>query len=133
MGHAAVFNLYSCVPRGNESFLAVRPTVSFLRLAAIPAVPHRWDAWCPRSKRSGLVLPQADLSIMTPRYNRLWALSDAIHSCRGTRCCTEVIVVDDESSDATRHLSLANNMTSSKYWGKAGAFKRSTMHGLGSG
>ena len=34
MGHAAVFYLYSCVPRRNELFLVVRPTVSFLRLAA---------------------------------------------------------------------------------------------------
>jgi glycosyltransferase involved in cell wall biosynthesis len=42
-----------------------------------------------------------DVSVIIPSYNRLWCLPKAIESCRNTRCCTEIIVVDDGSTDDT--------------------------------
>ena len=44
---------------------------------------------------------KTDLSVLIPTYNRLWSLPEAIESCRGTECRTEVIVVDDGSTDKT--------------------------------
>lgn len=42
---------------------------------------------------------QIDVSIIIPTYNRLWCLPRAVSSCRGARCRTEIIVVDDGSTD----------------------------------
>jgi hypothetical protein len=42
-----------------------------------------------------------DISVIIPSHNRLWALPQAIASCRTTRCCTEIIVIDDGSTDGT--------------------------------
>ncbi len=42
-----------------------------------------------------------DVSVIIPTYNRLWCLSKAIDSCRHTKCQTEIIVVDDGSTDGT--------------------------------
>lgn len=42
-----------------------------------------------------------DVSIIIPTYNRLWSLPRAIESCRNTKCRTEIIVVDDGSTDGT--------------------------------
>ena len=42
-----------------------------------------------------------DVSVVIPTYNRLWSLPDAVQSCRGARCATEIIVVDDGSTDGT--------------------------------
>ena len=42
-----------------------------------------------------------DVSIVIPAYNRLWCLPKAIDSCRNTLCKTEIIVVDDGSTDGT--------------------------------
>lgn len=42
-----------------------------------------------------------DVSVIIPTYNRLWSLPRAIESCRNTRCNTEIIVVDDGSTDGT--------------------------------
>jgi glycosyltransferase involved in cell wall biosynthesis len=42
-----------------------------------------------------------DVSVIIPTYNRLWCLPKAIESCRNTKCCTEIIVVDDGSTDGT--------------------------------
>ncbi|RUT07182.1 hypothetical protein DSM106972_024430 [Dulcicalothrix desertica PCC 7102] len=42
-----------------------------------------------------------DVSVIIPTYNRLWSLPKAIESCRHTRCQTEIIVVDDGSTDGT--------------------------------
>ena len=42
-----------------------------------------------------------DVSVIIPTYNRLWALPDAVNSCRDARCNTEIIVVDDGSTDGT--------------------------------
>ncbi|MEY2565395.1 MAG: hypothetical protein QOH88_3588 [Verrucomicrobiota bacterium] len=43
----------------------------------------------------------ADVSIIIPTYNRLWSLPQALDSCRGNSCQTEIIVVDDGSTDET--------------------------------
>jgi glycosyltransferase involved in cell wall biosynthesis len=42
-----------------------------------------------------------DVSIIIPTYNRLWCLPRAINSCRNTTCKTEIIVIDDGSTDGT--------------------------------
>ncbi len=42
-----------------------------------------------------------DVSVIIPAYNRLWCLPRAIESCRNTLCNTEIIVVDDGSTDGT--------------------------------
>ena len=42
-----------------------------------------------------------DVSVIIPTYNRLWCLPRAINSCRQTKCKTEIIVVDDGSTDGT--------------------------------
>lgn len=42
-----------------------------------------------------------DVSIIIPTYNRLWSLPKAVESCRHNTCRTEIIVVDDGSSDGT--------------------------------
>lgn len=42
-----------------------------------------------------------DVSVIIPTYNRLWCLPKAIESCRHTHCQTEIIVVDDGSTDGT--------------------------------
>jgi glycosyltransferase involved in cell wall biosynthesis len=42
-----------------------------------------------------------DVSVIIPAYNRLWCLPRAIESCRNTNCTTEIIVVDDGSTDGT--------------------------------
>jgi glycosyltransferase involved in cell wall biosynthesis len=43
----------------------------------------------------------ADVSVIIPTYNRLWALPKAVESCRGTECKVEILVVDDGSDDGT--------------------------------
>lgn len=42
-----------------------------------------------------------DVSVIIPTYNRLWSLPRAINSCLNTTCITEIIVVDDGSTDGT--------------------------------
>lgn len=46
-------------------------------------------------------LKTIDVSIIIPTFNRLWCLPRAIDSCRNTICSTEIIVVDDGSTDGT--------------------------------
>src|ERR1700730_15307141 len=41
------------------------------------------------------------ISIIIPSYHRLWYLPTAIDSCRKDKCLTEIIVVDDGSTDGT--------------------------------
>ena len=41
------------------------------------------------------------ISIIIPTYNRLWSLPEAIDSCRSSNGMTEIIVVDDGSTDGT--------------------------------
>lgn len=42
-----------------------------------------------------------DVSVIIPTYNRLWSLPRAVQSCQGTKCRTEIIVIDDGSTDGT--------------------------------
>ncbi len=42
-----------------------------------------------------------DVSVIIPTYNRLWCLPRAIESCLNSNCITEIIVVDDGSTDGT--------------------------------
>ena len=42
-----------------------------------------------------------DISIIIPSYNRLWSLKKAIESCRDIQSKTEIIVIDDGSTDGT--------------------------------
>jgi len=46
-------------------------------------------------------MTQVDVTVIIPSYNRLWSLPRAIDSCRNTKCTTEIIVVDDCSTDGT--------------------------------
>jgi glycosyltransferase involved in cell wall biosynthesis len=47
------------------------------------------------------LLPKVDVSVIIPTYNRLWCLPRAINSCLNTACTTEIIIVDDGSTDGT--------------------------------
>jgi glycosyltransferase involved in cell wall biosynthesis len=42
-----------------------------------------------------------DISVIIPTFNRIWCLPEAIESCRHDACSTEIIVVDDGSTDGT--------------------------------
>ncbi len=42
-----------------------------------------------------------DVSVIITTYNRLWALPAAVGSCRDNDCATEIVVVDDGSTDGT--------------------------------
>ena len=42
-----------------------------------------------------------NVSIIIPTFNRLWSLPKAVESCLHDQCRTEVIVVDDGSTDGT--------------------------------
>ena len=44
---------------------------------------------------------EMDVSVIIPTYNRLWCLPKAINSCRNTQCQTEIIIIDDGSTDDT--------------------------------
>jgi glycosyltransferase involved in cell wall biosynthesis len=44
---------------------------------------------------------EVDVSVIIPAYNRLWCLPRAVDSCRGTACRTQIVVVDDGSTDGT--------------------------------
>ena len=57
-------------------------------------------------------------------HNRLWALPKAVESCRHGNCRTEIIVVDDGSTDATwAWLQAQDDVVSIKtdHWGKCWA------------
>jgi glycosyltransferase involved in cell wall biosynthesis len=42
-----------------------------------------------------------EVSVIIPTYNRLWALPQAVESCRNAGGRTEIVVVDDGSTDGT--------------------------------
>lgn len=47
------------------------------------------------------MMAKIDVSVIIPTFNRLWCLPKAIDSSRNTQCKTEIIVVDDGSTDGT--------------------------------
>jgi glycosyltransferase involved in cell wall biosynthesis len=69
-----------------------------------------------------------DVSIIIASHNRLWSLPKAIESCRGTNACrTEIIVVDDGSTDGTwAYLQQQEDVTAvrSEQWGKGWAVQK---------
>jgi glycosyltransferase involved in cell wall biosynthesis len=42
-----------------------------------------------------------DVSVIIPSFNRLWSLPKAVESCRTSGCKSQIIVVDDGSTDGT--------------------------------
>lgn len=42
-----------------------------------------------------------DISVVIPTYNRLWALPQAVESCRSATAAVEIVVVDNGSTDGT--------------------------------
>ncbi|MNK18487.1 GalNAc(5)-diNAcBac-PP-undecaprenol beta-1,3-glucosyltransferase [compost metagenome] len=74
-----------------------------------------------------------DVSIIIPTYNRLWCLPQAIDSCRNTKCKTEIIVVDDGSTDGTwawlsqqKDLTIVKQNHLGKCWAANQAFEMAT-------
>ncbi len=68
-----------------------------------------------------------DVSVIIPTYNRLWCLPKAVESCRNTHCQTEIIVVDDGSTDGTwEWLQTQTDIISLRQdnWGKGWAVNR---------
>ena len=68
-----------------------------------------------------------NVSVIIPTYNRLWCLPKAIESCRHTQCSTEIIVVDDGSTDGTwEWLQTQPDIISLRQdnWGKGWAVNR---------
>ena len=68
-----------------------------------------------------------DVSIIIPTHNRLWSLPKAVESCRNTNCQSEIIVVDDGSTDGTwEWLQQQKDVISlrQKNWGKPWAVNK---------
>ncbi len=68
-----------------------------------------------------------DVSVIIPTYNRLWSLPKAIESCRHTQCRTEIIAIDDGSTDGTwEWLQTQPDIISLRQdnWGKGWAVNR---------
>jgi glycosyltransferase involved in cell wall biosynthesis len=68
-----------------------------------------------------------DISVIIPTYNRLWCLPKAVESCRNTHCQTEIIVIDDGSTDGTwEWLQTQTDIISLRQdnWGKGWAVNR---------
>lgn len=71
-----------------------------------------------------MISSKIDVSVIIASYNRLWALPKAVESCRNNDCLTEIIVVDDGSSDDTwSWLQNQKDVVSIRTdnWGKAWA------------
>ena len=65
-----------------------------------------------------------DVSVIIASHNRLWALPKAVESCRHSNCRTEIIVVDDGSTDETwSWLQAQEDVVSiqTDHWGKCWA------------
>jgi glycosyltransferase involved in cell wall biosynthesis len=55
---------------------------------------------------------EINITIIIPTYNRLWSLPKAVNSCKETSLNTEIIVIDDGSTDGTREwLEQQENIT----------------------
>lgn len=71
-----------------------------------------------------------DVSVVIPTYNRLWSLPRAIESCRNSRCKTEIIVVDDCSTDESwAWLQTQKDVVSYRHsinWGQTWAINKGT-------
>lgn len=68
-----------------------------------------------------------DISIIIPTYNRLWSLPQAIASCKNNSCSTEIIVIDDGSTDGTWEWLAAQpdiKAIKQENWGKCWAVNR---------
>jgi glycosyltransferase involved in cell wall biosynthesis len=68
-----------------------------------------------------------DVSVIIPTYNRLWSLPQAVQSCRDCSRPTEIIVVDDGSTDGTwEWLQQQHDVISLKQdnWGKDAAVNK---------
>ncbi|HEY9824596.1 MAG TPA: glycosyltransferase family 2 protein [Stenomitos sp.] len=75
-----------------------------------------------------------DVSVIIPTYNRLWCLPQAIASCRDSTCRTEIIVVDDGSTDGTwEWLQTQPDVVKLRQenWGKTWAVNRGFEHANG--
>jgi glycosyltransferase involved in cell wall biosynthesis len=75
-----------------------------------------------------------NVSVIIPTYNRLWCLPKAIASCRNTQCQTEIIVVDDGSTDGTWDwLQTQPDVVSiqQENWGKGWAVNRGFANSRG--
>jgi glycosyltransferase involved in cell wall biosynthesis len=62
-----------------------------------------------------------DVSVIIPSFNRLWCLPKAVESCRHTNCKTQIIVIDDGSTDGTwEWLQQQNDVLALRQsnWGK---------------
>lgn len=78
-------------------------------------------------KESRLITDKVDISVIIPTYDRLWALPKAVASCRGNRCQTEIIVIDDGSMDGTwEWLQSQDDIVSIRQenWGKCWAVNK---------
>jgi glycosyltransferase involved in cell wall biosynthesis len=74
-----------------------------------------------------LTTGRVDVSIIIPTYNRLWALPQAVASCRYGQCQTEIIVIDDGSTDGTwEWLQSQDDIVSVRQdnWGKCWAVNK---------
>jgi glycosyltransferase involved in cell wall biosynthesis len=75
-----------------------------------------------------------DISVIIPTFNRLWCLPQAIESCRNNKFKTEIIVVDDGSTDGTWDwLQTVADITPIKQpnWGKCWAVNVGLAHSKG--
>ena len=75
-----------------------------------------------------------DVSVIIPTYNRLWCLPRAVESCMKAKCKTEIIVVDDGSTDGTwEWLQKQLNIKSyrQKNQGQTWAINRGFYHSQG--
>ena len=63
----------------------------------------------------------ADVSVIIPSFNRLWALPAAVESCRSKEISVQIIVIDDASGDGTAEwLATQSDLTvvQGDGWGK---------------
>jgi len=75
-----------------------------------------------------------DVTVIIPTFNRLWCLPKAVESCRHTHCSTEIIVIDDGSTDGTwEWLQTQSDIVVIRQanWGKDWAVNNGFTHAKG--